>query len=129
MFGVQWGDLIDAGLVIVLIPAALVGYRINQRCKDRRAWWSQVDGFITERRTAALSTPSSDFGLALFSGALVGLFVILLSAAFRHHVAGSFIFLTLWAPMMVGLLAVVCLPVLLVARWMTRAIAGLKQAR
>jgi hypothetical protein len=129
MFGIQWGDLIDVGLFIVLLPAALAGYRINQRCKDRRAWWSHVDGFLTERHSAALSTPSSNLGLALFSGALVGMFVLLLATAFRHHVAGSFIFLTLWVPMMVGLLGVVCLPVLLIARWTTRAVAGLKQAR
>ena len=74
------------------------------------------------------STPASNVGLALFSGALVGLFIVLLKTALRHHVAGLFIFLTLWLPLMAGLLMVVVLPVLLLARWGARAVAGLRQA-
>lgn len=128
MFEINIADLVSAGLAVTLAALALLGYRINQRCKVRRVWWSHVDGFLKERHEMMFSTPASNVGLALFSGALVGLFIVLLKAALRHHVAESFIFLTLWLPLVAGLLMVVMLPVALLARWGARAAAGLKQA-
>ncbi len=129
MHGVHERDVVDALLAIALAPTALLGYRINQRGKSRRTWWTHAGGFIKEQQSAAFSTPTSNLGLGIFSAALVGLFGLALSAAFRHHVASSFIFFTLWAPLMVGLLGLVCLPVLLIARWTSRAVLGLKQIR
>jgi hypothetical protein len=128
VFEFNIADMVSIGLAVMLAAVALLGYRINQRCKVRRVWWSHVDGFLKERHEMMFSTPASNLGLALFSGALVGLFVVLLKAALRHHVAESFIFLTLWLPLVAGLLMVVMLPVVLLARWGARAVAGLKQA-
>jgi hypothetical protein len=120
--------MVSAGLAVALAALALLGYRINQRCKDRRVWWSHIDGFLTQRHERAFSTPASNVGLGIFSAALVALFAVFLKTALRHHVAGSFIFLTLWLPLMTGLLMVVLLPVVLLARWGARVVAGLKQA-
>jgi hypothetical protein len=128
VFEFNIADMVSIGLAVMLAAVALLGYRINQRCKVRRVWWSHVDGFLKERHEMMFSTPASNLGLALFSGALVGLFVVLLKAALRHHVAESFIFLTLWLPLVAGLLMVVMQPVVLLARWGARAVAGLKQA-
>lgn len=128
MFGIGVADVVSAGLAAALTALALLGYRVNQRCKVRRVWWSHADGFLKERHEMMFSTPASNVGLALFSGALVGLFIVLLKTALRHHVAGSFIFLTLWLPLVAGLLMVVVLPVALLARWGARAVAGLRQA-
>lgn len=128
MFGIHLADVVAMSLALVLTAVAVLGYRINQRCKVLSVWWSHSDGFLKERHTAVRATPASNLGLAMFSGALIGLFAVALTTALRHHVAESFIFLTLWLPLMTGLLAVVCLPVVLIARWSARAIAGLKQA-
>jgi len=88
-----------------------------------------VGGFLKEQHIEWRSTPASNVGLALFATASIGLFLVALTTAFRHHVAELFIFLTLWIPLILGLLAVIFLPVLLFARWTSRAISGLKHAR
>ena len=129
MHGVHERDIVDALLIIALVPTVLLGYRINQRGKLRRTWWTHVGGFIKEEQSAAFTTPTSNLGLGIFSAALIGLFGLALSAAFRHHVASSFIWLTLWTPLMLGLVGLVCLPFWLVARWTSRAVSGLKQIR
>ena len=129
MLGIAGADLISAGLALALGPIALLGYRINQRCKVRSVWWSHADGFVNERHIALRSTPASNFGLALFTGAITGLFLIALAASVRHHAAESFIFLALWTPLALGVLAVVGLPLVLAAKWTARAVSGLKQTR
>jgi hypothetical protein len=129
MHGIHERDVIDALLAIALIPTALFGFRVNQRAKIHRTWWAQAGGLIRQEQSAAFSTPASNLGLGLFSAAVLGLFALALSAAFRHQVASSFIWLMLWTPLVAGLIGLVCLPFVLVARWTTRAVSGLKQLR
>jgi hypothetical protein len=125
---VGFADVIAASEALGLALLLWLGYRINQRCRKECVWWSHVDGFVTQRHVARRSTPSSNLGLGLFSAALVGLFAVALTTALRHHVAESFIFLALWLPLMTGLLGLIVLPVVLIARWSARALSGLKAA-